>query len=98
MGKWDCSQGKVTDILAAISIGDKCFIGANSVILPGVTLANNVIMAAGSVVTKSFHENNIIIGGNPARVISTWEISLDKNIRYARYHNLWITSIIQTFW
>ena len=57
----------VIDTFGAISIGNNCFIGANSVILLGVTLADNIVVAAGSVVTKSFFENNIIIGGNPAK-------------------------------
>ncbi|MGL4909641.1 MAG: DapH/DapD/GlmU-related protein [Cetobacterium sp.] len=35
---------------------------------PGVTLGDNVVVAAGSVVTKSF-PNNCIIGGNPAKII-----------------------------
>lgn len=78
------SHGEVTDIFGAINIGDNCFIGANTVILPGVTLVDNIIVAAGSVVTKSFYENNIIIGGNPARKITTWEASLEKNINYAQ--------------
>ena len=62
-----------TDCFGRIVIGDNCFIGANSVVLYGVTLAKNIIVAAGSVVTKSFDEPNIIIGGNPAKVIGTWE-------------------------
>ena len=78
------SQGKVTDTFGAISIGDNCFIGANSVILPGVTLAENIVVAAGSIVTKSFFESNIIIGGNPAKKITTWDMSLGKNIKYAQ--------------
>lgn len=38
----------------------------------GVTIPDNVIVAAGSVVTKSINESNVIIGGNPARIISSW--------------------------
>ena len=78
------SRGAVTDTFGSISIGDNCFIGANTVILPGVTLADNIIVAAGSIVTKSFFENNIIIGGNPARKITTWDLSLAKNMKYAQ--------------
>lgn len=74
----------VTDTFGTICIGDNCFIGANTVILPGVTLADNIIVAAGSVVTKSFHEEKIIIGGNPAKKVSTWETSLEKNLKYAQ--------------
>ena len=38
----------------------------------GVKLTYNVIVASGSVVTKSFLTPNIIIGGNPAKIIGTW--------------------------
>lgn len=52
-----------------VILGAKCWIGMNSVILPGVILGNNTIVAAGSVVTKSFEMGNIIIGGVPAKII-----------------------------
>lgn len=62
-----------SDLFGKINIGNNCFIGARSVIMYGVTIADNVIVAAGSVVVKSIHESNVIVAGNPARVISTWE-------------------------
>ena len=52
-----------------IVIGEKCWLGMNSVILPGVQLGDNTVVAAGAVVTKSFEEGNCIIGGVPAKVI-----------------------------
>ncbi|HJA27801.1 MAG TPA: sugar O-acetyltransferase [Candidatus Limosilactobacillus intestinigallinarum] len=51
-----------------ITIGDDAWIGGGAIICPGVTLGNNVIVGAGSVVTKSFGDN-VVIAGNPARVI-----------------------------
>ena len=54
-----------------VRIGDYCCIGMNSVILPNVVLGNNVVVGAGSVVTKSFEQGNVVIGGNPAKVIRT---------------------------
>ncbi|MGO5051277.1 sugar O-acetyltransferase [Lachnospiraceae bacterium LCP25S3_G4] len=51
-----------------ITIGDNCWIGGHATILPGVTLGDNVVVAGGAVVTKSFG-NNVVIGGNPARVL-----------------------------
>ena len=53
-----------------VEICDNCWIGSNSLILKGVTLGNNTIVGAGSVVTKSFPEN-VIVGGNPAKIIGT---------------------------
>ena len=52
-----------------VVIGENCWIGMNSVILPGVTLGNHTIVGAGSIVTKSFGEGNCVIAGNPARII-----------------------------
>ncbi len=49
-----------------VTIGKNCFIGANSMILPGVTIGDEVVIAAGSIVTKNV-ANNTIVAGNPAR-------------------------------
>jgi acetyltransferase-like isoleucine patch superfamily enzyme len=58
-----------TDVFGEIVIGNNCFIGARTIILPGVTLADNIIVGSGSVVTKSFHEEGVIVAGNPAKII-----------------------------
>ena len=55
-----------------ITIGDNCWIGGMAVINPGVTLGDNVVVASGAVVTKSFGDN-VVIGGNPAKVIKEIE-------------------------
>lgn len=52
-----------------VTLGKECWIGMNSIILPGVTLGNKTIVGAGSVVTKSFDEGNCVIVGNPAKKI-----------------------------
>lgn len=49
-------------------IGERCFIGGNSLILPGVTIGDSCIVGAGSVVTKSVPSGSIV-AGNPARVM-----------------------------
>ncbi|ENM3829329.1 sugar O-acetyltransferase [Vibrio cholerae] len=51
-----------------IRIGNNCWIGGHATINPGVTLGDNVVVASGAVVTKSFG-SNVVIGGNPARVL-----------------------------
>ncbi|MBB1194033.1 acyltransferase [Flavobacterium sp. SOK18b] len=51
-----------------ITIGKNCWIGSKATILDGVIIGNGSIIAAGSVVTKSFPENSII-GGIPAKII-----------------------------
>lgn len=51
-----------------VKIGDNAWIGGRAVINPGVTLGDNVVVASGAVVTKSFGDN-VVIGGNPARII-----------------------------
>jgi len=49
-------------------IGENCFIGGNSLILPGVEIGDNCVVGAGSVVTKSVPPRSIV-AGNPARII-----------------------------
>lgn len=61
----DYVKGKGTDTY----IGEKCFIGADSLILPGVVLGDCTIVGAGSVVTKSPQSGGVILAGNPARII-----------------------------
>ncbi len=52
----------------AIHIGNNVWIGSNSVILPGVTIGDGAIIAAGAVVAKDV-ESNAIVGGVPAKFI-----------------------------
>ena len=49
-------------------IGDNVFLGANSVVLAGVTIGDGAIIGAGAVVTKNIPKY-AIVGGNPAKII-----------------------------
>lgn len=52
----------------AINIGDGCWLGGNVTVNPGITIANDSIVASGSVVTKDVPAN-VIVAGNPARIL-----------------------------
>ncbi len=63
---------KSADFFAPIVIGCNVFIGMNSTILPGVTIGDNVVIGAGSVVTKDIPQG-AVAAGVPARVIKSMD-------------------------
>tara|TARA_B110000908_G_C10088699_1_gene372954 strand:+ start:201 stop:746 length:546 start_codon:yes stop_codon:yes gene_type:complete len=58
-------------------IKNNVFIGVKSIIMPGVVIEDNVIIAAGSVVTKSV-PSGVIVAGNPAKIIGDYDINKSK--------------------
>jgi acetyltransferase-like isoleucine patch superfamily enzyme len=60
-----------------VHIGDNCFIGAHSIVLPGVTIGNGCIVAAASVVARDVPAGSLV-AGNPARVV-------EHNVKTTRY-------------
>lgn len=60
-----------------ITIGDNCFIGTGSIIMPGVTIGNNTVIGAGSVVTKDIPANSVA-AGVPARVVKSIKLYAEK--------------------
>lgn len=64
--------------VANVIIGDDVFIGAGSIILPGVSIGNGSIVGAGSCVTKSIPAGEVW-AGNPARFITTTQAFLEKH-------------------
>ena len=57
------------ELSVPIKIGEGCFIGYGAIILSGVKIGNNSVIAAGAVITKDI-EPNSIVAGNPARIIN----------------------------
>ncbi len=51
-----------------INIGNDVWFGGNVQVMPGVTIGNNVVVGAGSIVTKDI-PNNVIVAGNPAKIL-----------------------------
>lgn len=62
---------------APIIIGNFVYIGINTIILPGVTIGDNCIIAAGSVVTKDIPDNSVF-GGVPAKYIKSIDEYLEN--------------------
>ena len=50
--------------------GNHCYLGAGSKLMIGARIGNDVIVGANSVVTKVFEEDNVVLAGVPARIIS----------------------------
>lgn len=66
------------DVFGKVVIEDWCYIGACSLIMPGVTIGRGSLVAAGSVVTKSI-PSGVVVGGNPARILCTIEEYKKRN-------------------
>jgi Acetyltransferase (isoleucine patch superfamily) len=62
-----------------IVIGKDSLLTTHCIILPGVTLGEHTVVAAGSVVTKSFPEGDQVLAGNPAKVIKKLDRYLSKD-------------------
>lgn len=60
-----------------VKIGNRVFLGANSVILPGVTIGNDVIIGSGAIVSKDVTSNSVVVG-NPGKIISTIDEYIHK--------------------
>lgn len=63
---------------ANVSIGDDVWIGARAIVLPGTTIGDGAIVAAGSVVRSSVPAM-AIVAGMPAKIVSTRKVSSNTN-------------------
>lgn len=77
-----------------IDIGSDVFIGGYSIILPNVKIGNNVIIGAGSVVTKDIPDNSVAVG-NPAKTIGTYDAYADKCRKQLEAMPAWTTHYSQ---
>lgn len=68
---------KHLSLIRPVTIGDDVWIGGHAVILPGVRIGNNCIVAAGAVVTKDVPDNTLV-GGVPAKVIRRLEDDVER--------------------
>ena len=68
-------------------IGDHCWIASNSLIMAGVVLGTRTVVAAGSVVTKSFPDGYCLIAGNPAKMVKSIsrEEFVPRHYKYEMY-------------
>ena len=69
------------DYFGKICIGNYTYIGEGALLMPGVTIGSDVIVGAGSVVTKSVPDGKIA-AGNPARIVGDTKDFVEKIKRY----------------
>ncbi|MGR6543688.1 sugar O-acetyltransferase [Paenibacillus tundrae] len=60
-----------------VTLGNNVWIGGRAIINPGVNIGHNVVIASGAVVTKDVRDN-VVVGGNPARIIKEIEVQTDS--------------------
>ena len=69
------------DFFGKVELGNRVYVGAGARIMPGVTIGDNVLIAAGSIVTKSI-PSNVVVAGNPAKFVCTLDKYIEKNLPY----------------
>lgn len=79
--------------VARVEIGNDCFIGYNSTILLGVKIGDNVIIGAGSVVTKDIPSNSVA-AGVPAKKICEYDKYVEKTKILFKKEDTYISNIL----
>lgn len=69
------------DMFGKVVIGDWVYIGSGAQIMPGVVIEDHVLIAAGSIVTKSV-PSGYIVAGNPAKIIGKVEDYIQRNLKW----------------
>ncbi len=83
---WHGSYNRVdrADEPTPVYLGDNVWVGDHATVLKGVTIGDNSVVAARSVVTKSVPEN-VVVAGNPARVVKTLDATVPRYTRADLY-------------
>ncbi|OFY38963.1 MAG: hypothetical protein A2X18_05435 [Bacteroidetes bacterium GWF2_40_14] len=81
-----CKRVNNQPLLADVYIGRNCFIAVGAIIMPGVIIGDEVIVGAGSVVTKNV-PSNTIVAGNPARIIKT-NIKMNERAEWVNWNEM----------
>ena len=80
------------NITGKVKIGAQCFLGLTSILLPGTTIGDGVIVGAGSVVRGNIPPNTIIVG-NPAKIVGQTDSWVrNKILNKSSHHNIIKTS------
>lgn len=79
----DVDAADFAEIGAPVTVGDYAWISSHSIVLPGVTIGEGAVVAAGSVVTKDVAPYTLV-GGNPARYIRDRSRDLSYRLGYAK--------------
>lgn len=69
------------DVFGKVVLGNRVYVGTGAMIMPGVTIGDNVLIAAGSVVTKSI-PSNVVVAGNPAKYICSLDEYIKRNLPF----------------
>ena len=77
-------KAKDACVYGRIKVGQNCFIGNDMIVLPGVTIGDNCVIAAGAIVTKSIPSNSVA-GGIPCKVLESIEEYYAKTEPYFIY-------------
>lgn len=65
------TEGNVQNARGGVKVGSHCWIGEDVVLLKQAQIANNSIVGIRSIVTKKFEKTNVVLAGNPAKVVKT---------------------------
>ncbi len=83
--QWEHDKGATPFFLKPISIGDNCFIGAGSILLPGTNIGRDCIIGSHAVVKGTIPDNSIVVG-NPGKIIAKTSEWAEKHMKLKDYY------------